>query len=55
MYDSGSKGVFIGLLEQLAKDLDTISLAFMKSGNVGFNLYGFDMLAIPRIKTGDTR
>ena len=53
LYDAGSKGTFIGMLDQLAKDLDTVTLVFMKSGNVSFKLYGFDVLAIPRIKTGD--
>lgn len=52
LYDAGSKGTLIGILEYLAKDNDSVSLVFMRSGNVGFKLLGFDMLAIPRIITG---
>jgi hypothetical protein len=53
MYDTGSKGVFLSMLDQLAKDQDTVDLVVMRSGNISMQLFGFELLAVPRIKTGE--
>lgn len=51
-YDAGSKGTLIDVMEYLAKDSETVTLVFTRSGNVGIKLLGFDMIAVPRIVTG---
>lgn len=52
-YDIGTNGVLIPMIEHLAKDNDTLELPLLATGNFALRLFGFDMLAIPRIKTGE--
>lgn len=52
-FDTTSNGVFISMLEHLVKDSDEAKLVFKRSGNILMKIYGHDMLAIPRIQTGD--
>ncbi len=48
-YDTSSSGVILKLIEHVARDADTATLAIMKSGNIMLNVCGHDILAIPRI------
>lgn len=52
-YDAGSKSSFLPMIDHLARDNDEVSLVFMRTGNISMKLYNLDMLAIPRIHTGD--
>ena len=52
-FDVSSKGVFIPLLENLVKDADTAEIVVMRSGNISIRVYGHDVLAVPRIQTGE--
>jgi len=51
-YNSSSSGVLLGLLEHTVKDAESSQIILMKSGNIGVTVFGFDIIAIPRIITG---
>lgn len=52
-FDVSSGGVFLALLEHMAKDQDTVELIVMKTGNITLRAFGHEVRAIPRIQNGE--
>lgn len=52
-FDVSSGGVFLQLLEHMAKDSDTVMLELLKTGNIGMTVHGHKVFAIPRVQIGD--
>jgi hypothetical protein len=52
-FAAGSNGVFLSMLENIARDEDVVTFSIMKTGYVMFNLHGHDIYVSPLAQIGE--